>query len=193
MLVTAVAFSDFILAIHILAVVIGFGVTFTYPLVFAAARRADPRVMPYLWGTMRRIDRYVVNPGLLVVLLAGIYLAAHEHRFSAFFVQWGFGAVIVIGAIVGSFMIPREGKLAALAEREVSAAVSGSGAAGPGAGDAAPAGPDAGDAAPVALTSQSVSWSPEYLKLSKQVATMGAILDLIIVVTVFLMATHAGS
>lgn len=181
--VTAVAFSDFILAIHILAVVIGFGVTFTYPLVLAAARRADPRVMPYLWGTMRRIDRYVVNPGLLVVLLAGIYLAAHEHRFNVFFVQWGFAAVIAIGAIVGSFMIPREGKLAALAEREVPAAVSAAG----------PAAPGAGDAGIVTLTSESVSWSPEYLKLRKQVTTMGAVLNLIIVVTVFLMATHAGA
>ena len=136
MLVTAVAFSDFILAIHILAVVIGFGATFAYPVIFAAARRADPRVMPYLWGTLRRIDRYVVNPGLLVVLLAGIYLAAHEHRFGAFFVQWGFAAVIVIGGVVGSYMIPREGKLAALAESEVAAAVSG-GAIGPGRSGAA--------------------------------------------------------
>ncbi len=172
MLVTAVALSDFILAIHILAVVAGFGVTFTYPLVFAAARRADPRVMPYVWGLIRRIDRHVVNPGLLVVLLAGIYLAAHEHRFSAFFVQWGFAAVIAIGGVVGGYMIPREGKLAALAESEVTAAVS---------------------AGEVALTSESVTWSPEYLKLQKQVVTMGAFLNLIIVVTVFLMATHAGA
>lgn len=178
MLVTAVAFSDFILAIHILAVVIGFGVTFTYPLIFAAARRADPRVMPWLWGLIRRIDRYVVNPGLLVVLLAGIYLAAHEHKFNAFYVQWGFAAVIVIGGIVGGYMIPREGKLAVLAEREVAAAV--------------PSGSTAG-AGGATLTAATVTWSPEYLKLQKQVATMGAFLDLLIVVTVFLMATHAGA
>lgn len=183
MLVTAVALSDFILAIHILAVVIGFGVTFTYPLVFAAARRADPRVMPYLWGLMRRIDRYLVNPGLLVVLVAGIYLAAHEHRFSAFFVQWGLAAVIVIGGIVGGYMSPREGKLAALAEAEVAAAVSAGGTAGAG----------GAGAGAMTLTAESVTWSPEYLKLQKQVATMGAFLDLIIVVTVFLMATHAGA
>ena len=186
MLVTAVAFSDFILAVHILAVVIGFGATFAYPVIFAATRRADPRVMPYLWGTIRRIDRYVVNPGLLVVLLAGIYLAADEHKFGAFFVQWGFAAVIVIGAVVGSYMIPREGKLAALAESEVAAVLSGGGPIGaaPGAGSvASPA------AAP---TVETVSWSPEYLKLQKQVTTMGAFLDLLVVVTVFVMATHAG-
>jgi len=190
-LVTAVAFSDFVLAIHILAVVIGFGATFTYPLIFAAARRADPRVMPYLWGLIRRIDRYVVSPGLLVVLLAGIYLAAHEHRFSAFFVQWGFAAVIVIGGIVGGYMSPREGKLAALAEGEVAAAVSAGGTGGT--GGAGGAGGRAAGAGAVTLTSESVTWSPEYLKLQKQVTTMAAFVDLIVVVTVFLMATHAGA
>jgi hypothetical protein len=183
-LVTAVAFSDFILAIHILAVVIGFGATFAYPVIFAAARRADPRVMPYLWGTLRRIDRYLVNPGLLVVLLAGIYLAAHEHKFSAFFVQWGFAAVIVIGGVVGGYMIPREGKLAALAEREVAAVLSSGGPIG-----AAPGGVASPAAAP---TVETVSWSPEYSKLRKQVTTMGAFLDLLVVVTVVIMATHAG-
>ena len=187
MLVTAVAFSDFILAIHILAVVIGFGATFAYPVIFIAARRADPRVMPYLWGTLRRIDRYVVNPGLTVVLLAGIYLAAHEHRFGAFFVQWGIAAVVVIGAVVGSYTIPREGKLAVLAEREVAAVVPARGPGGPGGAGGA------GGSSGAALTVETVSWSPEYLRLQKQVTRMGAVLDLLVVVTVFLMATRAGA
>ena len=169
LLVPAVAFSDFILAIHILAVVIGFGATFSYPIIFTAARHADPKVMPYLWGVLKRIDRYVVNPGLLVVVLAGIYLASNGHYWSDFFVQWGLGAAIVIGGVVGSYMIPRERKLEALATREVAAA----GAAGG--------------------TVATVTWSPEYEQLQKQVGTVGVLLDLLVVVTVFLMATHAGA
>jgi uncharacterized membrane protein len=171
-IVPAAGFADFVLAIHILAVVIGFGATFTYPLIFAAARRADPSVMPWLWSLIQRIDRYVVNPGLAVVLVAGIYLAAHEHKFGAFFVQWGFGAVVVIGAVVGSYMIPREGKLAKLAERDLATARAGGGGSG-----------SAGD----------VSWSEEYQKLVKQVSIGGALLDLLVVITVFVMATHAGA
>ena len=38
-----------------------------------------------------------------------------------------------------------------------------------------------------------MTWSPEYLKLQKQVSTMGVFLDLLVVVTVFVMATHAGA
>jgi hypothetical protein len=133
--------------------------------------------MPWLFSTIQRIDRYIVNPGLAVVLVAGIYLASSEHHWSSFFVQWGIGAVVVIGAGVGSYMIPREGKLAKIAERDLAAAVAG---AGPGATGAA--GSD--DASP---------WSAEYEKLFKQVSIGGALLDLLVVITVFLMATHAGA
>jgi uncharacterized membrane protein len=166
-LASAVAFSDFVLAIHILAVVVAFGATFAYPLIFAAAFKADPKVVPWLFTVVRRIDRYIVNPGLAVVLLAGIYLASDLHQWGSFYVQWGLGAVIVIGAGVGSYMIPREGKLAEVAERDLAAVGAGASAASP-------------------------PWSEEFRALQKQVAIGGAILDLIVVVTIFLMATHAG-
>jgi hypothetical protein len=163
-LATAATFTDFVLAFHILGVVVAFGATFAYPVIFAAARRADPSVMPWLFSVMRRIDRLIVNPGLTLVLIAGIVLASKEHMWGRFFVQWGIAAVIVIGAGVGSFMIPREGKLVEVAQRDL---------------DAAPA--DGGGS----------PWSPEYDKLFRQVATGGVVLDLIVVVTIFLMATHA--
>jgi hypothetical protein len=161
----AASFTDFVLGVHILAVVVGFGATFAYPLIFAAARRADPSVMPWLFSLLQRIDRFIVNPGLLVVLIAGIVLASEEHAWGHFFVQWGIAAVIVIGAGVGSFMIPREGKLAEIAARDLAAV---------------PAGGEGGPA-----------WSPEYQKLVRQVSIGGAILDLIVVITIFVMATHA--
>jgi uncharacterized membrane protein len=161
-----VAFADLVLAVHIIAVVVAFGATFAYPLIFAAAFKADPKVVPWLFSVTRRIDRYIVNPGLAVVLLAGIYLASHEHQWGSFYVQWGLGAVIVIGAGVGAYMIPREGKLVEVAERDLAAV---------GAGAASP------------------PWSQEFRALQKQVAIGGAILDLIVVVTIFLMAAHAGS
>lgn len=180
MLVPAVAVSSVVLAIHILAVVVAFGASFAYPLILAAARTADPRVMPWLFSVMQRIDRYIVNPGLGVVLLAGIYLASDEHRWSEFFVQWGLGAVVMIGAVVGGYMIPREGKLAEVAARDLAAAGA---AVAAGSGTAAAEGRGAG-ASP---------WSAEYRQLLRQVSIGGAILDLIVVVTIFLMATHAGA
>src|ERR1700727_518384 len=98
MLTYAARFTDYVLAFHILGVVIAFGATFAYPVIFASARRADPSVMPWLFSVMQRIDRFIVNPGLTLVLVAGIVLASKFHLWSEFFVQWGLAAVVVIGA-----------------------------------------------------------------------------------------------
>jgi Predicted integral membrane protein (DUF2269) len=169
-LVSAVAFGDFVLALHILGVVVGFGATFAYPVLFASARRVDPHVLPWLFRTMQRIGRTVINPGLLLVVLAGIYLASDLHQWGAFYVQWGIAAAIVIGAIEGSFMIPREGRLAQIAERDLAAT-----------------------AVPAGGQRTSAQWSEEYNRTFRQVALGGLIMDVIVVVTVFLMATHAGA
>jgi uncharacterized membrane protein len=191
-LLIAGSFTDFVLGVHILAVVVAFGATFAYPLIFAAARRADPSVMPWLFGVLQRIDRYIVNPGLTLVVIAGIVLATSEHRWGDFFVAWGVGAAIVIGAIVGSFMIPREGKLARIAARDLEAAVAsggpGAAAGGPG---AAAGGSGAAAGGSGAAAGAASPWTPEYDKLLSQVSIGGAVLDLIVVVTIFMMATHA--
>src|SRR5207248_4628427 len=89
-----------------MATVVAFGVTFAYPIMFAVGAKRDPRSLPTLHRVEHTIERWLINPGLLVVLVAGIYLATDAHRWSEFFVQWGLGASIVIGALVGSVMIP---------------------------------------------------------------------------------------
>jgi hypothetical protein len=161
----AASFSDAILAIHILAVVIGFGVLFAYPIVSLVAVKMDRRAMPWYHRVQELLGRYLVAPGLVVTLIAGIYLASHEHQWSKFYVQWGVAAVVIIGGIGGAFIGPREGKLAKLAARDVSETA-----------------PDA-----------DVTWSAEYEALNKRVLTVGSITLLIIVVTVFFMALHLGA
>ncbi len=169
MIAPAVAFSDLILAVHILAAVIGFGVVFAFPILFAAAARLDPSVTPWLLRTRQQVGRYLVNPGLLVLLLAGIYLATDLHQWSYFYVQWGIAAVIVIGAIEGSLIVRRAGRLAELAERDLAAAG-------------------------VAAGGQRVSaqWSREYARGQRLLSIGGGLIAVIVVITVFLMATHAG-
>ena len=161
----AASFSDAILAIHILAVVSGFGVLFAYPIVSLVATKMDRRAMPSYHRMQELFGRYLVAPGLVVILIAGIYLASHEHQWSKFYVLWGSGAVVVIGGIGGGFLGTREGKLAKLAARDVA------------------------DTAPDA----EVTWSAEYEALNKQVLIVGSILLLIIVLAVFFMALHLGA
>jgi uncharacterized membrane protein len=157
------SFTEAILAIHILAVVVAFGVTFTYPLLAVAGNR-QKRAMPTLHRYQLAVSRMVINPGLLVILLAGIYLASKEHQWSSFYVQWGIGAVIVLGAAEGALIAPRGKRLVELAERDIAAAGSGE-----------------------------VTWSDEYNAVFRQIGTIGVLLDVVVVLTVFFMALHVGA
>lgn len=165
---------------HILAVVIAFGVTFAYPLFAIVGTRMDSSAMPWFHRMQQVVGRRLVNPALLIVLLAGIYLASHVHQWSAFYVQWGLAAVVVLGGLEGGFMIPREGRLADLAERDLAAAAVPLSSPAPGPGSAG-------------ASSATFSLSPEYQALLKRVGIVGALMQLIVVITVFLMATRAGS
>ena len=56
-------FSEFVLAIHILAVVVAFGVTFSYPLFARRRRPLDRRAMPWFYRMAGMISRRVISPG----------------------------------------------------------------------------------------------------------------------------------
>lgn len=129
MLVTGTAFHDWILALHIIAVIVAFGLLFIYPLVGVVGVRAEPRAMPWFHRFQLAIHTRVQAPALAVVVAAGIYLASDLHAWGDFFVGWGIVASIVIGGIGGAYIAPRERRLAELAERSlVAAPASGGGA-----------------------------------------------------------------
>ena len=97
---------EIVLAVHVMAVVIAFGWTFTLPIVYAVASTRDPRSLPVLHRIEYTVSRVILNPALVVVLGAGIYMASDGHHWVEFFVQWGIGVVLVIGALVGAVLIP---------------------------------------------------------------------------------------
>jgi hypothetical protein len=150
---------DVVLAVHVMAVVVAFGVTFAYPIMFAVAARSDPRGIPLLHRIEYITERWLINPGLLVVLAAGIYLASEGHRWSEFFVQWGLAAVVVIGALVGAVMIPTAKRAEELAARELVAA---------------------GEGRPAA--------SEEYRAVVRRLTIVGSLLSLLVLVTILFMA-----
>src|SRR5208282_3621334 len=96
-----------------------------YPFMFAVAARSDPRSLPLMHRIEYSIERRLVNPVLVVVLAAGIYLASDGHHWGQFFVQWGLFAVIVIGGVIGAVMIPTSKKAEQAAARDIAAAGAG--------------------------------------------------------------------
>jgi hypothetical protein len=105
----AVQFYDVVVSIHVMAVIAAFGIWFAYPLLVprgdAAAHRAQVRVA-----------RLVVTPAGTLALLAGIYLASDRSYWDRSWVGIGLVILIVLMGITGAYFIPRQQRLAELAD-----------------------------------------------------------------------------
>ena len=165
----AASLYEVVLAIHIMAVVVAFGVTFAYPIMFAVAARHDPRSLPLLHRVEYTIERMLINPGLLLVILAGIYLASKGHYWSDFFVQWGLAAAIVIGALFGAVMIPTAKRAEQIAARDLAAV------------------------AAAASGAEEIELSEEYRALVRRLTGVGTLLSVLVLVTILFMALHVGT
>jgi hypothetical protein len=164
MVLPAVTLYTVVLAVHVLAIVVAFGVTFAYPVMYAVGIRMEPGAMPGLHRIQDQVGKRVISPGMVVVLAAGIYLASKLSVWSDFYVQWGFGAIIILGGLGGAFFAPRERRLAELAERDIAAS---------GAGE--------------------VTFSAEYRSLRQQVMTVGLLANVLIIATIYFMVAQTGA
>jgi uncharacterized membrane protein len=97
---------EVVMAFHVMAVVIAFGWTFALPFYYGLAAKRDARSLPLLHRVELMVSRYILNPALLVIVAAGVFMASDGHHWSEFFVQWGLGVAIVLGALVGSVLMP---------------------------------------------------------------------------------------
>ena len=70
MVIHAISLYDAVLFVHILAVVVAFGVTFTYGLLDACARRAGIADMVALHRFQVFLSRLLLTPAMVVVLVA---------------------------------------------------------------------------------------------------------------------------
>jgi uncharacterized membrane protein len=110
---------NIVLFVHILAVIVGFGVLFTYPLLDAYARKTDIVDLVALHRFQVFLTSRVVQPSLLVILVAGIYLATDRWSLGDGWISATFAILIVIGGLAGAVIGPTEKKLLALAQREL--------------------------------------------------------------------------
>jgi len=110
------------LFIHVLAVVLAFGPTFGYGFFVAAAERDDPRGVPTVLRGIQKVDRYLVQPGLLVVLIAGVYLLSKgDISAGESWVSVGFLAIVVLFGLSYGLFRPQTAKALAVAERDLKA------------------------------------------------------------------------
>jgi hypothetical protein len=144
------------LFLHILAVVLAFGPTFGYAFFFSVAPQY-PQATPAILAGVQKVDRYLVNPGMVVLLLAGIYLLTASDGVwdtSDVFVAVGFVAIIALFGLQHGFFQPQTRKAKELAERDLKA----------------------GD-----------TLSPEFEAVSQGLSKVGSLAGIIVVVTTFFM------
>jgi uncharacterized membrane protein len=144
------------LFLHVLAVVLAFGPTFGYALFMSIAPQY-PRATPAILTGIQKCDKYLVNPGMIVLLLAGIYmLTASDDAWdlSDAFISVGFLAIIFLFALQHAFFQPKTRQAKELAERDLKA----------------------GD-----------TLSDEFEALGQRIGQVGGLAGVIVVVTIFFM------
>ena len=110
------------LFVHILAMVVGIGATYAYPIVLAWVERFAPESVPPVYAALRRVDRLMVTPGLIIVLLAGFYLVSEgKIKVSESWVSLGIVTVLVLLGMTHAFFRPRWDRGIELAERDLKA------------------------------------------------------------------------
>ncbi len=154
MLVTAVVFSQVVLAIHVVVSVAAYGVLICYPVIAAAVERIDPRAVPALLRARLLVSRMLVDPGMVLVVVSGIYLTFEWNQWSQFYVVFGIIVAVVIGGLEGAFVAGGAERLAQLAQHDLDIAAS---------GDASGAAPEGSGANRSATAAPAVVWSPAYL------------------------------
>lgn len=159
MISTAVAFYDVVVWIHIVAVMIGFGPTFAYAMFAAVAAGQGLRASLAVEQATLRWNMTGTTYGMVVILLTGLYLAGDDWSFGDFFIGWGIVAILVLFGIVHGYFLPRERKLIALLEEEADAA--------------------GGDT--------TISRSEPASALDREIAKMGIVAGLAIIVTIYVM------
>jgi len=160
-----ISFYNVVLFVHIAAVVLAFGVTFSFPIVMSAARRRDERHMGFYHRTQALIGGRLIGPLSTLVLLAGLYLAIEgPYEFGDPWIGSSLLLLIIIMGVGGGFLGPREERLAELADRDI--------ASSPGDG--------------------AVRFGEDYERVFGQVRIVTLTLNALILLAIFLMVTKPG-
>ncbi len=158
-LLAKIFFYDVMVFLHVTAVVVALGGTFAYPFFQAVVERVSPRSVPAMFRAMHTASRYLVTPGLFVVLAAGIYLTIERWDFGYLFVTVGLAIIVVLLGLGVAFFDRHEARLIELSERDVAAA---------GAGE--------------------VELSEEYWEVSRRFARVGMLASVLVLAALFLLS-----
>jgi hypothetical protein len=112
----ALQFYDVVVAVHVMSVVMAFGVTFAYPVMGPWLGQNAPQTMATFHRLQHRIGQVLITPFAVLALITGIYLAADADLFDQIWVQVPMAILIILLGLGGAFFAPQSEKAAQLAE-----------------------------------------------------------------------------
>jgi uncharacterized membrane protein len=115
----AILFYDVIVAVHVISIVMAFGVTFAYPVILPWLTTSHPETMATVHEMQVRIGRFLIMPFGTLALLTGIYLASDRDLFDETWVVIPLVILILLLTLGGAFFTPRERELADIARRDL--------------------------------------------------------------------------
>ncbi len=121
MLTPAILFYDVVLFVHVFAVVLAFGVVFTYPMLDGFLRRTNPGDLAALHRMQAFLTQRFITPAMVVILVAGLYLALDRWSLGDPWISATFAILIAIFGLAGAVLGPTEKRAAELAERDLRA------------------------------------------------------------------------
>jgi hypothetical protein len=107
--------------LHISAAVVGLGATFALSVGFPLALKLDPRYLPFVHQLSLNVNRKLASPALLVLVITGVYQAVDSDSMDQPWVGATLLIAVILGGLQGSYFVPTDKKLAALAEKELAA------------------------------------------------------------------------
>ena len=161
-----ISFYNVVVFVHVAAVVLAFGVTFSFPIVMAVARKGYDRHMGFFHRMQAMTGSRLIGPLGGVVFLAGLYLAIKgPYDFGDPWIGITLVLLVIILGVGGGYIGVREERLADMADRDIAASA---------------------DRA-------AVRFGRDYERLFAQVRGANLAMNALILIAIFLMVTKPGA
>jgi uncharacterized membrane protein len=163
----AITNYDFSVFLHIAAVVVGFGVTFSESVMFPVAMKMSARHLPYVHRLQLVLNQFFAMPAIIIIAASGIYqMEEGNWGYGDFWVSATITILVIITLINVFFFIPTDRKLLPIIQKALA---------------------DAGDRE-LGLH----DLPPEYQRWGRAEGIVGAVVGILLIGAIFLMTTKPG-
>jgi uncharacterized membrane protein len=163
----AVTNVDFSIFLHVTAVVVGFGSTFSESVMFPVAMKTSARHLPYVHRLQLVLNQFFAIPAALIVAATGIYqVDKFNFDYGNFWLSATIAIMIVLFGVNILFFIPTDRRLLPIIEKAIA---------------------DAGDRE---LTLRDLP--PEYQRWGRAEGIVGSLMGILLIAAIFFMTTKPG-